>query len=54
MMPLTRFTPRSEPMPKRMNISAIKPKSVVAALAAMEEKLSFMARRMASSLVSTS
>ena len=41
-------------MPKRMNISAMKPKSVVAALAAMEEKLSRIARRMASALSGTS
>ena len=35
-------------MPKRMKMSARKPKTVVAAEAAMEEKDSFIAMRMAS------
>lgn len=41
-------------MPKRMKMSARKPKTVVAAEAAMEEKDSLMAMRMASSGSGTS
>ena len=47
--PLTRFIPRSLPMPKRINISAKKPNTVVAAEAAIETNDCFMAFTMADS-----
>ncbi|OQA07201.1 MAG: hypothetical protein BWY65_01965 [Firmicutes bacterium ADurb.Bin373] len=46
--PLTRWIPKSEPMPKRINNRAEKPITVVAALAATAGRACFMARRMAS------